>query len=312
MSPPVPTANDTHDAQYVRAAGLMWEWLGLCVIAAIDAVWAQRIGFHLTFGGSDFNVLLAAVAIAGVFRLARWRRAGLVAEYLALSLVMAKVFTVFSYLAMASSGSLVDRQLLVADQALGFHWLADFQLLAAHPLAARAMDLLYNSMNLQALYVCILLGVMDRRHRLRELFWLIFLAALLTNLAAIEFPALGPFQIFGLASHGAFLPDMIRLKSGHDLTFAFASLTGVISFPSFHTVLALAYAYGARGTGLIGHGIAGANLLVLFGIPFVGGHYLVDMIGGAAVTLFSLLLVRAALAPRSISQAFAAAAVPIN
>lgn len=315
MYSPVSLFNVARTLTFRRAnfTSLWLEWLGLGVIAAIDVVWARGIGFHLLFGAGDFNVLLALVGVAICLGMAGQQRLALVAEYLALSLAMANVFTVFSYLALASSGALVDRQLLAADLLMGFHWFADYQFVAAHPFAVRAMDLLYNSMNLQALYVCVLLGVMNRKHSLRELFWLIFIAALLTNLSAIEFPALGPFQVYGLASHGGFLPDMLHLKSGHDLTFEFSRLTGVISFPSFHTVLALAYAYGARDTSIIGYAMAGANFLVLFCIPFIGGHYLVDMIAGLAVTLLSLLVVRTLFAPRTVKPVMPAeAAASVN
>jgi membrane-associated phospholipid phosphatase len=67
-----------------------------------------------------------------------------------------------------------------------------------------------------------------------------------------------------------------------------------VSFPSFHTAMSLAYVWGFRGTGPIGWAIAGLNLLMLCAIPWYGGHYLVDMIAGAATMLLSLALVKTA------------------
>lgn len=269
------------------------EWLGLMTVFAVDALWAQLINFHLHIATDNFHVPVAVSVCAAVLRLFGQKRGGMMAEFLALTLVMAMAFTVLSYLCMASSGALVDRQLLAIDTALGFNWLAGWNLLTAHPLMLQASVLLYNSLTWQALYFGLLLGLMGRVAQMREVFWILFVCALLTGVVAIALPAYGPFEIFGLSSRGSFLPDMHLLKSGL-LSFELGKLTGVICFPSFHTVMALCYAYGFRKTGLIGHVFAGMNLVMLLTVPFIGGHYLIDMIAGAAVMLLSLALVKAA------------------
>lgn len=268
------------------------EWLGLAAIAAVSAIWASRTGFHLQMAWGDFDVLFAVLGCMLALRLFGQRRGGLIAEFLGLTLAMAMAFTVFAYLCMASSGALVDRQLLAIDKTIGFDWLAGWNLMIAHPLAVRAADILYESLTWQALYLCLLLGLMTRVRGMREIFWIIFISALLTDLGAIFFPAYGPFETFGLSSQGEYLPDMKHLKSGSDLTFALSHMTGVISFPSFHTVLALAYAYGFRKTGIIGHAIAVINILMLLTVPYIGGHYLIDMIAGAGTVLVALGIVK--------------------
>jgi membrane-associated phospholipid phosphatase len=66
----------------------------------------------------------------------------------------------------------------------------------------------------------------------------------------------------------------------------------VICFPSLHTAMALAYPYGLRRTGPIFAVFVVLNFLMLFTIPFFGGHYLVDMLAGAGVMLVSLAVAR--------------------
>jgi len=66
-----------------------------------------------------------------------------------------------------------------------------------------------------------------------------------------------------------------------------------VSFPSFHTTMALVYIYGFRRAGVIGWLVGALNALMLVAIPFFGGHYLVDMIAGAGVMLASLGVVKA-------------------
>jgi membrane-associated phospholipid phosphatase len=111
-------------------------------------------------------------------------------------------------------------------------------------------------------------------------------------LGALLFPAMGPFFSLGADPHHYFLADMVRLKSGKDLRFALWGLTGVVSFPSIHTSMALTYMYGFRGMGAIGWAVIALNLFMLFSVPYFGGHYLMDMIGGACDFALSLMLVR--------------------
>jgi hypothetical protein len=270
------------------------EWLVLCALAMVDVVFATKVGLHLQMRWQDFGALVTVFAVGAAFRLFGQKRGGLIAEFLALSLAMAIAFTIFSYMCMAVSGPLVDTKLLAIDRAMGFDWMAGWKLISVHPLAMRIATLLYQSLNWQAIYLCILLGLMLRTRNMRETFWAIFLSALITNLVAIVLPAYGPFETFGLASHGEYLPDMKHLKSGADLTFALSRMTGVISFPSFHTVMALGYTYGMRKTGIIGYGIAALNAAMLMIVPFIGGHYLIDMIAGAATLIVSVAVVKAA------------------
>lgn len=268
------------------------QWCALAVIALVDAIWAWRSGFHIIVTFGDFALPAGIVALAVAFHLFRQGKAALMTEYLALTLSMALAFTVLAYLCLAASGPLADAQLLAADRALGFDWLAGFHFLERHPLLFWVMERLYVSLDFQALYLCLFLGLLGREGALREVFWIVFVAALMTDVTAIAMPAYGPFAVFGLSAHGGFLPDMMRVKSGHHLDFALAKMTGVISFPSFHTVMALAYAYAMRKTGLVGYLIAAVNFAMLFSIPFFGGHYLVDMIAGAAVVVLAAAIVK--------------------
>jgi hypothetical protein len=199
---------------------------------------------------------------------------------------------VLSYLCMASSGTRIDGALLAADRALGFDWITLYRGLERHPAMMQALTWLYQSLLLRGFYVTILLGLRGDRHEMCELWRLTTIACILCCLGAMLFPAMGPFHLFGLESKGVFLPDMEHLLTKRDLVFEAGSLTGVICFPSFHTVLALAFPYALRRTGPIFWIIAGLDFLMLFSIPFIGGHYLTDMIAGARVMLAALAVVK--------------------
>ena len=70
-------------------------------------------------------------------------------------------------------------------------------------------------------------------------------------------------------------------------------MQGIVTMPSYHTVMAVLFTYAFRGTGLIGYGIATLNLVMLLSIPPIGGHYLVDMLAGGALALGAIAVQRA-------------------
>ncbi|HEX4273275.1 MAG TPA: phosphatase PAP2 family protein [Rhizomicrobium sp.] len=267
------------------------EWLGVLALAALDLAWARAIGFHMSVNWGDGKLIGLGLLLMLLLRIF-WSRGGMMAEYFSLTAAAALAFAVLSYLCLASSGPLVDTSLEASDRALHFDWMAGYHFLLAHAAIATVLRLAYDSMVYQGLYFCVLFALMGKEKDLREMFWLVLVMGLFTSLGVLLFPAFGPFKLFAAAPQGSFLPEMEHLKSGRDLNFALAHLTGVVGFPSFHTAMALAYCWGFRNTGAIGRIIAILNFLMLCAIPWYGGHYLTDMIAGAGVMLVSLVVVR--------------------
>jgi hypothetical protein len=267
------------------------EWLALLAIAALDLVWARAIGFHLTVTWADGKLIWVALIAMLLLRVFSVAVGGMIAEYFSLTAAATMTFAVLSYLCLASSGALVDAPLLAADRALGFDWMAGYHFLVAHPILSKVLEVIYDSIVYQALYFGVLFALMKRKDELRRMFWLMLVMGLFTSLGAMLFPAFGPFKSLGGAPAGSFLPEMEHVRSGQNLNFALAHLTGVVSFPSFHTAVALAYIWGFRRCGAIGWAMGALNITMLAAIPWYGGHYLVDMIAGATMMALSVAIV---------------------
>jgi membrane-associated phospholipid phosphatase len=269
------------------------EWLGVAGLVLVDIAWAVRIGFSVSVSRLDFAVPLLALAVIIIFRtIVRREQGSLAAEYFVLSSAATAAFCVLTYLCCAASYPLVDEELLRLDRAMGFDWQHWFRLLQQHPAVMKVLQAAYDSLVYQCLYFTILFGLLRRKAELREMFWIVFIAGLLTSVGSVFFPALGTFETFDLKSLGEYLPHMKQLRSGANLHFAFGDLNGVVTFPSFHTTMALVYLYGFRRIGPIGYLMIAINLTMLPGIPFFGGHYFVDMIAGAGVAVAAILLAR--------------------
>jgi hypothetical protein len=270
------------------------EWQAVAGLALLVAFWAPRIGLTFTATASDGLLPLVALTLLAILGWLGWRRGQLVAEYLVLTLAASTAICALSYLCLASSGGLADARLMAMDRALGFDWIAGYRFVAAHPGLKTVLGLAYQSLIYQGLYFCVLLGLMNRRDRLREMFWLFFLCGTIACLGTWALPAMGPSKFFNIDTAHGFVPVMKHLLSRQDMNFALTGMTGVVSFPSFHTSMALAYPYAFRGTGPVGRAVIALNLVMLVSVPFFGGHYLVDMIAGAALLLAAVGIVETA------------------
>jgi hypothetical protein len=267
------------------------EWCALAVMALVEIAWARAIGLHMTIGPVGLATPPVFFLLVTLLRGLRQERAALFFEYGALSLVGSFGLVVLSYLCMASAGAPADAMLQAFDRALGFDWLGTWHWIAQFPALMRGMEWSYDSLLVESFYITILLGIRGNAGEMRDLWRLSTIACALSCLIAILLPALGPYKLFGLDAQGPFLPAMEQLLARHDLNFDAGALRGVIGFPSIHTVLALSCSWALRRMGALFWIFVVVNAAMLFTIPFMGGHYLADMIGGAAVTLVSLGIV---------------------
>jgi hypothetical protein len=155
------------------------EWSAIAALALLDAAWAAHIHLAFTATRGDFLLLGLASALMAALRLGGFRRGSVMAEYFALSLTASTVVCALSYLCLASSGPLADGRLMAMDRLLGFDWLAGYRFVQAHPALHALLGFAYGSLVYQGLYLCLLLGLMRQTQRLRDMFWVFLLSALL-------------------------------------------------------------------------------------------------------------------------------------
>lgn len=71
-----------------------------------------------------------------------------------------------------------------------------------------------------------------------------------------------------------------------------SALDGIVSFPSFHTVLGVIAIYAVRDTRWLLAFIVPLNATMIVSTMPVGGHHLADVLAGAGLTLAAILVVR--------------------
>lgn len=66
--------------------------------------------------------------------------------------------------------------------------------------------------------------------------------------------------------------------------------TGLVSFPSFHAVIAFQFAWATWAVRWLRWPMIVLNAIVLFATPVIGAHYFVDVFGGVAVGAGSIVV----------------------
>jgi membrane-associated phospholipid phosphatase len=188
---------------------------------------------------------------------------------------------------------LIDAQLAMADHALGIDAAAITLSIAQQPWFAQLLGIAYGSIFPLALVTAVMLAIRGRVARLGEL-TLGFGGGIVTAaITSVFYPALGSSSHAGLASlSGAALPAgsgiyhlhaVAAYRDGRDPLLDLHKLEGVVTFPSFHMVMALAVAYAFRSSGAMGWAVSIWCALVAISTVPIGGHYVIDLVAGTAL-----------------------------
>jgi membrane-associated phospholipid phosphatase len=275
--------------------------IGLCVLAGV----LQAVFLALTDTGLNARSLLPIGAIAGplalvgvVYVVFRPDAAvSSVAGGFATLLVGAALVGLMAITVLRFKAPLVDSALARADALLGLDATVLVPWIAAH-VATGLLVIPYNN-TVQTVFVSVLvLGCLKRELMVWELCFTFIGAGLVTVLISAVFPAVGSAAHFDLHDmpglpRGAgryFVATIYRFRDGAADSVSLSDLNGVVSFPSFHTSMALMTAYAFRGIRLLLLPVAiWCGLIIVAAMP-MGGHYAVDLVGGAAVwALFAWL-----------------------
>jgi PAP2 superfamily protein len=276
-------------------------WAMICLLLAIDFVWASQVG--LTIGGGEIQACLTVVmlAVSAAFR-RRNRSIANMAEAWASWFAFLPALTTLSYLAASCAFPLQDVMMARLDRAIGFDWSAWHDAVLNRPFLSWSLLVAYASLLPQTVLSVLYFPATGRSARIGELLLLAGATAAATVLISAIWPTLGPCAAngpsFGACAangggHIAYLRDLLALRAGGPWHFELSAMEGIVTMPSYHTVMAVLFTYAFRRTGLVGYGIATLNLMMLLSIPTIGGHYLVDLLAGVALALGAIAVQRA-------------------
>lgn len=283
-------------AGHARSAFL---WLSVTVVvAAIVIAAAFAAGLRVAFDTGETTRALLIMSGIGLFafccRNVAPRCAVALASFFVLMLAGAAAGTL-SMVGQMFGLPLIDRWLAAADEQLGITALDIVRIVVAAPILPKLLAITYVLSPLLILISAFVLSIMGRTQRVWELCAAFSFCLLVATVMSALFPAIGAFAYSGIAAvHGSQLPGgsgVYHLEAFHALRGASEvvinpfKLQGLVTFPSFHTAMALMTTAAWRDTPLIRRPMIAWNALVVVSTIPIGGHYIVDLVGGAATWL---------------------------
>lgn len=195
-----------------------------------------------------------------------------------------------SYIVLSPALPLADAHFAAMDLWLGLDWPSWYRTVASVPALQSSLNTLYHTSLPHIGIVLIATGLIGRTDRTRELNTLLIATSLPMVLISGLVPALSAWVYHDLGVDKAYhLAHVMGLRDGSFRLLEVGNLLGIITFPSFHTAIALVLIWVSRGiawlfwpTTLIGIG-------VLISIPSEGGHYFVDVLAGSMITVAAIL-----------------------
>jgi membrane-associated phospholipid phosphatase len=271
-----------------------WAVIGVCALVAMAWLLALRITV-------DFGSVLPKLEVPGILlffsgvyasigsRASTFSLPSAVVADCFLSIVQLLVAIVvllpLTYLAATTGFPLLDDRLARLDAMVGFDWDTAAKWVGERPVIDWLFQSAYSSIFYQG--AAILLIGSFKRERNGEVIWLFIVSLLITSAIFAFTPAVGKIGHLG----PEYLDLLMEIRRGDWSVMTYDQSEGLINFPSFHATLAIILTYVVRHYRWALAVFAPLNILVIISIPTVGGHYLVDLFGGAVVAGLSIILV---------------------
>ena len=199
-----------------------------------------------------------------------------VGNYAALWVAFSAVGSIFTYVVATMEMPLRDAQLSTIDAALGFHWTPWFYFIAHHRYLNLPLKVAYESMLPQIIGSILYFAHTGQTARNREFLTIAMLSLMVTTLISGLLPAVGPF----IPGHQPeFAKVLLTIRAGTARTFALDNMKGIVTMPSYHTVIALVLIWVHRPPSRSFPVVATLSGLMLLSVPSAGNHYLVGHAG---------------------------------
>jgi membrane-associated phospholipid phosphatase len=270
-------------------------WMSVLIAALLAFLAAARLaGLRIEF---EFLPTAQALGVLGVFALLAHRTLTLVPR---VSLVAAFTFVlwggglaggVLCMIGPMFNFPLIDPTLAAADRWIGVTSADAIRWIVAIPFAPKLLYSMYFPSVILLYLSAFTLACLGRAERLWELCSAYGFCLAVATICSVILPASGAFEylhlepLFGAqlpAGSGVYHLEVLHtLRRTTHLHINPLDLHGLVTFPSFHTGMALMTAAAWRDDRYLRWPMFVWNGLVIVSTVPVGGHYLIDLIAGA-------------------------------
>ncbi|WP_283406406.1 phosphatase PAP2 family protein [Novosphingobium panipatense] len=242
-------------------------WLSLCFIIRPQCRWARRV-----LAAGNGLLLLSVIGVTGAL--------------------------LSYYTVRVSPFPLADTVLYRADLTIGLDWLAVYRSYAGFSPVHLLANRLYLTIFDTPYVIVIGLAAAGRDDKLLTFIGAFAIGLLLTILVSFFLPAASPvIHFFGSSppyvptTGTGYYPVLTELRSQRIMHVASHELFGLLTFPSFHAVSAVLFAWAGWSLRYLRWPVLAVNAGMLVVTPLEGSHYFVDLIAGCLVALAAIVLV---------------------
>jgi hypothetical protein len=277
-----------------------WALLAITGVLAYGSLRALGVTIHLGRIVLTFAIVATCLATSLFYaRIRPDRRLAVVTAATGFILAFAATTGVLTYPAAAIGTATRDGMFMVFERMIGIDWWMLVDGMTRIPIINTVLLLAYLSSLPQIAAVILVLGFADRHERLATYLSLLPITLICTIALFALAPALGPIPSYGIGGDlyarlgpggKTFIADFLALRQGRFADFDLAKMEGIVTFPSFHCVLAVLTGWALAPVRWIGVPAIILNTLVVVSTVPEGGHYIADIAAGLAIGFLGLAI----------------------
>jgi membrane-associated phospholipid phosphatase len=242
---------------------------------------------------SFWPLALLALVPSAFIPYVTWRKMWLfrsILELSTVSLLLVVPGLVITYASMRFNMPMADTVLIGMDKTIGFNWPAFVRFVDQSALAAKTLEVAYESFTSQMIILPILLCIFSHEVRAYQYMLSFIMLTLLAAVVSIPFPSVGAYVGYGFdgatlrninAHFGYFfLKSFNAVREQERFVLGLHNAAGIITFPSVHAGFAVLCAWAAWPSRWLRLPALTLNTLMVISAITHGAHYLVDVIAG--------------------------------
>ena len=287
-------------------------WLTLIIIAGIDLALVNfsEIRIVVAYAPVFSYIFITCALISLTYRyVLREKALFMFGETIAQTICSSFVIMITLLLGARLNLPLTDDTLFKIDHFLGFDWNAHAAWLNDQPnWFNEFLKFCYQSYGLQAVILIPILFIRGHSDQGQRFVMVFLITGMITALLATLIPAeamylhyhIDPTMFKHVEPAASILhePELMAMRNRTSDVLVYPGM-GIVTFPSFHTVMAIILIYVSVPLPLMRLWAIPVNLGMIIATPFHGGHYLIDVIAGSLIGFFGVYCAEAILPPRS-------------
>ncbi len=287
-------------------------WLVLMVTAGLDMAIINFAQLQIVIAYAPVFIYIFAICaiISLCYRFVIQEKAlFLFGETVAQTICASFVIMISILIGARANLPLADETLLRIDHFLGFDWYAHARWINEQPDWLNSfLRFCYQSYGMQAIILIPALFIRGHSDQGQRFVMTFYITGMITAVIATLIPAEAMYihynidpSSFGHVEPAAALlhaPELMAMRN-HTTNVLIYPGMGLVTFPSFHTTMAIILIYASIPLPLMRLWALPVNLGMILATPYHGGHYLIDLVAGFVIGFFGVWCAETILPPRS-------------